>query len=47
MAIYREDWLARTAAEIRAYAPQVDLPELPARGAFDIRQVLDAPFFFS
>lgn len=46
-AIYREDWLRRTWADVRSYAPHVDLPPPPARGAFDIEAVLDAEFFFS
>lgn len=45
--IYSEDWLAKTAADIRSYASHVDLPDLPVRGSFDISQVLNAPFFFS
>jgi DNA-directed RNA polymerase len=45
--IYSEDWLAKTAAEIQGYAPHVQLPPLPARGDFEVQQVLDAPFFFS
>jgi DNA-directed RNA polymerase len=45
--IYKEDWLSRVAAEIRAAHPHVDLPPLPIRGSFDIRQVNSAPYFFS
>jgi DNA-directed RNA polymerase len=47
VAIYSQNWLEKLATEIREYAPHVDLPDLPVRGAFAINQVLDAPFFFS
>lgn len=47
VAIYRGDWLAKIAAEVRAYAPHIELPELPVRGDFDIEQVNDAEYFFS
>ncbi len=47
VAIYQTDWLAKTAAEIKAYAPHVELPPLPPRGSFDVSEVLEAPFFFS
>lgn len=47
VAIYSTDQLARTAAEITLAAPHVELPPLPARGTFNIREVLFAPFFFS
>jgi DNA-directed RNA polymerase, mitochondrial len=45
--IYQRDWLKELHAELREKHPHVDIPEPPQRGAFDIRQVLEAPFFFS
>ena len=45
--IYSVDRLAEIADYVRAYAPHVELPDLPARGEFDIEEVLNAPFFFS
>jgi DNA-directed RNA polymerase, mitochondrial len=45
--IYRTDWLQRIKAEIATYAPHVKVDDPPARGAFDIEQVRDAPYFFS
>ena len=45
--IYSVDRIAEIAAYVRGYAPHVELPPLPARGAFDINLVLDSPFFFS
>lgn len=45
--IYKDDWLARTAEYVHTYAPHVSLPPLPARGDFDVSEVLDAEFFFS
>ena len=47
VAMYETDWLAKTAASILEAHPHVDLPPLPERGAFDIAEVLEAPFFFS
>ncbi len=45
--LYSCDRLAQIAEYVAAYAPHVELPELPERGTFDVAQVLDAPFFFS
>jgi DNA-directed RNA polymerase len=47
VAIYKEDWLTKIRDDILAYAPHVELPDVPVRDTFDITQVLDAPFFFS
>jgi DNA-directed RNA polymerase len=45
--IYQVDWLKRLKEEINAYAPHVQIDDPPARGDFDLKQVLDAPYFFS
>ena len=45
--IYREDWLIRVYDEVRGYAKGAQLNPPPARGDFDIEQVLDSEFFFS
>jgi DNA-directed RNA polymerase, mitochondrial len=45
--IYERDWLSELCAQIRDNHPHVDIPEPPARGTFDITQVLKSPFFFS
>lgn len=45
--IYRTDWLMRIKDNIAAYAPHVKVEDPPARGTFDITQVMDAPYFFS
>jgi DNA-directed RNA polymerase len=45
--IYEEDQLARLEAQVREYAPDVELPERPPLGDFDLSQVYDAQFFFS
>lgn len=46
--IFSHDWLEEFDQFIRGYAePDVELPELPERGAFDVTQVLDSQFFFS
>lgn len=45
--MYAVNWLERLHAGFRAAAPHVDLPDPPARGGFDIGQVLRAPFFFA
>ena len=47
VAIYRENWMERIYQELKAAAPHVDLPLPPERGAFNIEEVIDAPFFFS
>lgn len=47
VAIYKDDWLRLTYDEVRRYAPHVSIPEPPARGTFDLTEVLNAPFFFS
>lgn len=45
--IYSTDQLARVRAEIATQHPHVDLPTTPARGTFEVSEVLTAPFFFS
>jgi DNA-directed RNA polymerase len=45
--IYAQDWLKRLYDGFRAYAPHVEIPLPPARGGFDIDEVLRAEFFFS
>lgn len=45
VALYQEDHLERLAEELRGQG--VDVPAIPERGTFDVREVLDAPFFFS
>jgi DNA-directed RNA polymerase len=47
VAMYQADWLKRLKEEIAAYAPHVQIDDPPARGDFDVAQVIDAPFFFS
>jgi DNA-directed RNA polymerase len=48
--IYRTNWLERIEAEVRSYAPEVDIPSYTKRvttGDFDIEQVLRSEFFFA
>jgi len=45
--IYSEDLLAQFDAEQRAAHPDVKMPALPERGSYRVKEVLDAPFFFS
>lgn len=45
--LYAVDRLSRFADEIAAAHPDVELPTLPEFGTFDVREVLEAPFFFS
>lgn len=47
VAIYKRDWLSEIYTQISDKYPDIDIPEPPPRGTFDIEQVLDAPFFFS
>jgi len=47
ISIYKEDWLQKTADHVRSYAPHVEIPKPPKRGAFDLMEVIDAPFCFS
>jgi len=47
VALYQVDWLKRLKEEIAGYAPHVQIDDPPARGDFDLSQVIDAPFFFS
>jgi DNA-directed RNA polymerase len=45
--IYREDWLEKLYLEFSQQAPHLNLPGPPWRGKFDIKGVLDSPFFFA
>jgi DNA-directed RNA polymerase len=45
--MYSGDWLADFEAYILSYAPEVELPPRPERGTFDVREVLDAQYFFA
>lgn len=45
--IYETDWLTKIAEEIGRYAPHVKIDPPPARGSFDIHEVMDATYFFS
>jgi DNA-directed RNA polymerase, mitochondrial len=45
--MYAANWLERLHAGFRASAPHVELPDPPARGSFDVSQVMDARFFFA
>jgi len=47
VAIYTDNWLQRTYEDVRQYAPHVEIPEPPARGSFDVAEVVQAEFFFS
>lgn len=47
VSMYSVDWLERLEAEVKSYAPDVELPERPKRGTFDLSQVLTSPYFFS
>lgn len=47
VSIYQTDWLAEIRDHIMTYAPNVELPEIPERGTFDLDEVLEAKFFFS
>ena len=44
---YSEDWLAKLEEEVRSYAPDVELPERPPLGNFDVTEVLESVYFFS
>lgn len=48
--IYQYDWLSELEREVRAYAPDVDIPswrEFVTMGDFDVRSVLQSEFFFA
>lgn len=45
--MYSEDLLLKLEEEVKAYAPDVELPERPSRGSLDLSQVLQSPYFFS
>lgn len=45
--IYQTDWLTRLYQGFKAYAPNVAIDLPPARGGFDIQEVLNSDFFFS
>lgn len=47
VALHERPLLHTLAAQLRALAPDADLAEPPPQGSFDIRQVLDSPYFFS
>jgi DNA-directed RNA polymerase len=45
--MYQDDWLRKTAEDVRSYAPDVPILEPPERGSLDIGAVRDSEFFFS
>lgn len=45
--IYKEDQLQIFHDYVKSYAPDVELPEPPARGDLDVSEVLRAEFFFA
>jgi len=45
--IYSVDRLEKFEQDIRRYAPDVELPDRPKRGTFDINEVWHSPYFFS
>lgn len=45
--IYQTDWLTRLCEGFKAYAPNVAISPPPARGGFNIEEVLQSDFFFS
>ena len=45
--IYKQDWLQRLYQGFKAYAPHVQINPPPARGDFNIEEVLNSDFFFS
>lgn len=46
--MFKGNWLAdEFHAYLTAYAPDVDLPPVPEQGSFDVREVLDAVYFFA
>lgn len=50
VAIYQTDWLQRIEDEVRAYAPDVDIPsyrDFVTVGDFDVSECLNSPFFFA
>jgi DNA-directed RNA polymerase len=47
VAIYSQDWLTKLYEGFREYAPNVAIEPPPARGDFNIEEVLSAEFFFS
>ena len=47
VAIYLRDWLKETYEFAQADAPHLALTPPPARGDFDVRQVLSSPWFFA
>lgn len=50
LVIYRENWLERIEEEVRAYAPDVDIPsyqEFVTLGDFDVSEVTASEFFFA
>ncbi len=45
--LYSVDRLAEFEADVREYAPGVELPPRPPRGPFNLRDVLESEYFFS
>lgn len=45
--IYKDDWLRKFHDEVAAANPDVELPEPPPLGDFNVAEVLDAPYFFA
>lgn len=48
--IYSENWLEKIEAEVRSYAPDVDIPsyrEFVTLGTFDVNEVRNSEFFFA
>lgn len=45
--IFKGNYLVEFSDHIKSYAPQVELPEPPAQGDFNIDELLNSPYFFS
>lgn len=45
--IYQHDWIGNLYLELRGKHPNVEIPDVPETGSFDIDQVLESAFFFS
>jgi DNA-directed RNA polymerase len=45
--MFSNDWLRDSFHRDVQSRTQVELPEPPETGNFDVREVLDAPYFFS
>lgn len=46
-AMYRGDWLREFHDYVSGYAPDVDLPNPPKRGVWDVSEVMKSEYFFS